>query len=237
MPGGRPPKIGQPHPGYTNRTIGDGIIVDLTAGIFKNDAAGRAGIAVPTLYNWLDRGRDRLAALHTFDREHPDSLDCPNHTWRRNTDKTCRHCGVARAVWEHLQHDADREAPYVEFLEGCSRAQAEAKSRVQGDLLAAMRASPRVAVVDADGNPVVVNGQIQTQRMHRGDWRAAAWWLERIDPEQFHLPTRTLATAESDANDEQSSPRELMDAELAELAQRIHRADQLRAETAARGGT
>lgn len=98
------------------------IINALNSGNWIETAANYAGIAVATLYNWLDRGK--------LERERLDNDEEP----------------------------IESEAQFVEFLEAVEKSRSQAQVRAVGLI--------QKAAID-------------------GTWQAAAWFLERSDPQRW----------------------------------------------------
>ncbi len=169
---GRPSKLNQDHPTEDSLTIAEVIPRDLAAGIFATHAAERAGITDRTYLNWINRGRahtEYLYGLHNTHGEDPED-------WPAD-------------ILGEAQTAHNIEADFAAFFRACKEASANAKARITSRILQA--AEPRLPEVlrDARGEAIVVDGRVQTSKPQRGDWRAAAWWLERADPSSFHLST------------------------------------------------
>lgn len=109
----------------------------------------------------------------------------------------------ARTVkrWQQRGRDAetaaeDNDAPiapddleYVEFVRELTKARADAVVRL-GTII--NRAAGPQPLLDRTGRPIYdASGNLMTTG---GDWKAAAWWLERTHPEQFSQHSRTELT-------------------------------------------
>lgn len=177
---GAPSKIADPHPDYPDMTVGEGIVHDISRGIFKTYAAEIAGVTRMTVHNWLTRGEVALDELRAVETEHPGALNC-EHRWR---NKTCTRCGIARPRWEALPPEYD----YAEFFYACARGRAKSI----GAILAALhdRVNPIAPQPLRDEDGAVVyhkNGKPVWVVPEPGDWRAGLAWAERVDPKRLHL--------------------------------------------------
>lgn len=216
---GRPPKFLDPHPSREGETIADGIVNDLRAGLFASDACARAGISTDALNDWLDRGITQESVVRRFYLDNnPDALDC-DHTWAKGS---CRACGTSRQRWDELVASDAENGVHVELLRAVQRAKADAKAGVLFALLDALNPLERKILRDDDGEPVYEDGKLRTYMPGRRDPRPGMWWLERVDPKQFHLLTRAEeAGVEAEPEVE---PQHVLD-DVHELAERYSELD------------
>jgi hypothetical protein len=215
-------------------TIGQGIPRDIAAGIFKKHAAGRAGVSERTFHAWIERGGQQLSRLHAYDTENPGALDC-THTWTKTKTPRCKHCNTAKSTWDDLQTTDQREGPYVDFLQSCLRATSEAIAQLVADVRSATGAQAREVLYDREGRTIVIAGKVQTAKPDRGDWRAAAWLVERMDPEQYHLPTKVEVGGDPDGAPIEVSVLDQLQDELDHLNRNMTASDAARVR-ALRGG-
>lgn len=137
------------------------IVNALNAGNYLEVAAGYAGISPSTLHNWIARGK---AARARMDAEAEAESPEPCPTCQAQAGEPCRtleggdadHPHTAR-IWRP-DADTDTDRRYVEFVEAVESARAVA----QVQMLAVVR---RAAA--------------------EGAWQAAAWFLERSNPQQW----------------------------------------------------
>ncbi len=88
------------------------IIVAIRAGAYAAEAARAQGVAESTYYSWLERGRAEKARI----------ADAEQARDAHHGKSAKRIAQLTKAI-----DPAPREAPYVEFLEACARATAEAE--------------------------------------------------------------------------------------------------------------
>jgi hypothetical protein len=214
---GKPLKMHEPHPSLEGHTVASGIIADLRDGLPKAHACARAEIETSTLNAWCDRGMTQIQLVLGFDAEHEGALDCA-HRWGDSEHPSCTRCGTDRRTWDDLTAADAKWGDHVMFLRGVARAQADVMSDVIKALLASGKPQAKQALLDGEGNPIVIDGKVQTATPLRGDWRADAWWLERMDPKLFHLVTRA---EEADIEIEPEMVPDAVMAEVAEIAERL----------------
>jgi len=143
-------------PSALNAKTQRSIFQALNTGASIRAAAESAGIAESTYHSWTARGRKELARIEAAQQA---LADLP-----RGTAKTKRDA-AKRAVLP-----IETEKPFVEFVEGATRA----------------RASVEVQLI----NHIVTAAQ-------SGDWRAAAWIMERRgDPEWYKTERHELSGPE-----------------------------------------
>lgn len=111
-------------------TVGDLIVRAVRIGAYKAQAAEAAGVSEAVLYKWINRGEDALAlALERTEDEDDD----------------------------YLVHVADKEKPYVEFVESLKKAEASAEVWHLNN----------------------IRGHAKKQ------WTASAWYLERTKRDRY----------------------------------------------------
>ena len=110
----------------------------LQAGNYVEVSCAYSGIAVPTVYLWMDRARKEKERIAQGAEPNPD------------------------------------EANYIELAEAIEQARAKA---------------------------VVANVAIIQQAARSGTWQAAAWWLERTNPQQFGRRVQAEVTGRISVDD------------------------------------
>jgi hypothetical protein len=171
----------------------DRIVAAIEQGSYLKIAAQAAGVGQSTLAGWLARGREAASAREQHD---PDRRYCPSCDRDRTEEvvaveeanyreeqrnRLTGNAPVEYAVLDRCPtptcrtdedpvrwHTPDADAPYLEFLESVTRAQAGAE----------------VAAVAA------------WRRAWADDWRAARDYLARTSPERWAGVTRVQMTTE-----------------------------------------
>lgn len=107
------------------------IVRALRAGSYLPEAAGMAGVAERTVYQWLQKGNEALGLAEDEATEHPQPDETPEVV------------------------DVDPDHPYwlyAQFAQAVMEARAEAKVEAVATIRAAIQGAP--AVFDKDGNEV-----------------------------------------------------------------------------------
>lgn len=146
-----PQRVG--HPGLLTPDTASEIVRTLAAGNYLHVAAETVGISRTTLYNWLSRGRAERARQMALESEGTDD--------------------------EPVLVEVDPvEQVYVEFLNACERAEAEAETYAVLTVRDLMR-------------PRNENGDLRDENVRL---RAASTYLERKHPERWSRGERTEIT-------------------------------------------
>jgi hypothetical protein len=201
LPAGQEPRTHRGRPSLLTQATADRIVAAVEQGSYLKIAAQAAGVGQSTLAGWLARGRQAAAArdAHDPDRRYcpecdtdreDDAATVEQHNAAENAravepfrvadDPTpeprtyaaldrCPTCRTDREPTPWTLPEAD--APYVEFLESVTQAQAEAETSA----VAAWRS--------AFTGP-------------EADWRAARDYLARTAPERWAGVTRVQMTTE-----------------------------------------
>jgi hypothetical protein len=126
----------------------------LQAGNYVEVSCAYAGLAVATIYQWMDKGRKEKERI--ANGEDPDPT----------------------------------QSSYVEILEAIEKARA---------------------------NAVVANVAVIQQAARSGTWQAAAWWLERTNPQQFGRRVQAEVTGRISIDDLERRMLELIDDDSSDI--------------------
>ena len=190
MTTGRPSKI--------SPTARETIAQQLARGATSAEAAQAAGISVRTLTNWLARGRVANAKrragtkLTAAERPYLQLLDQITAAERELDRRTVE--AIDRYVSAGVDFQTAAAAGGVSFAQ-LERLEARAElirdRRNAGERIGG---EERVYLALSDG-PAQAQARLKVQALaciHKaalnGNWRAAAWWLERMFPDEFASP-------------------------------------------------
>jgi hypothetical protein len=149
------------------------ITTAIEAGAYAREACQAAGIGESTFYLWLERGKAEKARIA--------DAETARDAYK---GKSAKRIAQLTAAIDPLP----REAPYVDFMEACARATAAAEVQALAVIRAAM--GPHTRTRDVTKTEPMPGGKSRTTVERReervqGDWRAAAWFLERRLPQVY----------------------------------------------------
>lgn len=169
------------------------VLDSIEAGNSISVAAKSAGLGSRTLDRYLERGRavdaEVQSMLDAFDpHSQLDDFDKLDPADRRAT------------LFALLPHVPENEHVYWELVEGFNGARAAAEERAIAIIRetgagyhATEKRTTTKQVLDKAGKVVTLTQTVEVERYER-DWRAEAWWLERVFPDKYGRTDRLALT-------------------------------------------